>query len=228
MEQILIGIDRDGTLLKDEGKYPGSKDHPIDTFELLPGVADGIKLLRQIPGDVKIVMVTNQSGPACYKMDVRTVEQSNARVHELLKAQGASLDGIYYCPHVTHDYAAACAKENKPIDASYVSDCRDRKPMTGMIEKAVYDFWKKPAEPAYCKIYVIGDRVDADIEMARRAKGVGIFVPSDVKDHSSMTMAHEFKKQHKDSIYIAKNFLDGANWILQRETKHVHAVSKTA
>lgn len=228
MEQILIGIDRDGTLLKDEGKYPGSAEHPIESFELLPGVIDGIKLLRQIPGDVKLVMVTNQSGPARQKMDIATVERSNAHVQELLKQHGVSLDGIYYCPHVTPEYEAQCEKEHKPIDHSFVNNCRDRKPMTGMIEKAVYDFWHVPAEPAHCKIYVIGDRIDADIDMARRAKGIGIFVPSDVKDHSSMAMAHDYKKQHPDSIYIAKNFKDGASWILQRETKQNTAVAKTA
>lgn len=228
MEQILIGIDRDGTLLKDEGKYPGSAEHPIDTFELLPGVVDGIKLLRAISPAVKLVMVTNQSGPARKKMDIATVERSNARVQELLKQQGVSLDGIYYCPHVTHDYAAKCEQDHKPIDASFVQDCRDRKPYTGMIEKAVFDFWHVPAEPAHCRIYVIGDRIDADVEMARRAKGIGVFVPSDVKDHSSMAEAHDYKKHYPDSIYIAKNFKDGASWILQRETKHAPAVSKTA
>lgn len=215
MEHILIGIDRDGTMLCDTGKYPGSKDHPLDQFELMPGVAEGIALLRSIPcTDVKLVMVSNQSGPARGKVDITGVEQSNARVKELLQEKGVVLDGVYYCAHVPQLYVDSTRKKYGPdvlINKEFVAECRDYKPMTGMIEKAAKDFWHVP--PEQCLIYVIGDRMDADIEMARRARGIGVFVPSDVKDHSDTDKANAFAKEHPGTIYVAKDFADGAKWI---------------
>ena len=155
------------------------------------------------------------------------MDRSNARIIALLGNEGVSLDGVYYCPHVSAEYVAKTkAKYGNDvfINPDFVRECREYKPMTGMIEKAVKDIWHSPAEPAHCRIYVIGDRVDADIELARRAKGIGVFVPSDVKDHSSLAEAHAFQKEHPESIiYVAKSFVDGASWILQRETKHLRA-----
>jgi len=215
MERILIGIDRDGTMLFDTGKYPGSKDHPLDKFELMPGVAEGIALLRGIPdADVKLVMVTNQSGPARGKVDIAGVEQSNARVKELLREKGVALDGVYYCAHVPASYVASTKKKYGDavfINPDFVAECRDYKPHTGMIEKAAKDFWNVP--PEKCLVYVIGDRVDADIEMARRAKGIGVFVPSDVKEHNNVREAHAFAKENPGKVYVAKDFADGAKWI---------------
>jgi HAD superfamily hydrolase (TIGR01662 family) len=234
MERILISIDRDGTLIKDSGDYPGSDDYPLERFELMPGVAEGLKLLRTIPGaDVKIVMVTNQSGPVRGKISGtpeevrRKIGRANEYINNaLLKPNGVKLDGMYYCEHAPQSYVDCVRKDygpDVPINPDFVMECRDWKPMTGLIERAVSDFWKKPAEPAHCKVYVIGDRVPVDIELARRAKGVGVFVPSDVKKHSRVQEAYDFQKLHPDKIYIAKGFMDGALWIVQRETENLKA-----
>jgi D-glycero-D-manno-heptose 1,7-bisphosphate phosphatase len=215
MERILIGIDRDGTLLFDTGKYPGSNMHPLDQFQLMPGVVEGIKHLRGIPdADVKLVMVTNQSGPARCKMDITAVERANARVVELLKEQDVSLDGVYYCAHVPDAYVVKTREKygiDVPFNEKFFAECRDYKPMTGMIEKAAKDFWH--IAPELCRVYVIGDRVEADIELALRAKGTGVFVPSDVKDHSDIKQAHALAKENPDKVYVAKDFADGAKWI---------------
>ncbi len=65
----------------------------------------------------KAVVVTNQRGIALGLMSEADLEAVNARLEELLAAEGAHLDAILHCPHAK----GAC-------------DCR--KPGTGMFERA--------------------------------------------------------------------------------------------
>ncbi len=118
-ESPALFIDRDGTIIVD-------KDYLADPggVELISGSARAIKLARD--AGYKIVIVTNQSGVARGFHSIKDVEHTNARVLEVLAAEGAEVDGLYYCPH--H------AREG--LVAKYAVPCNCRKPRAGMAEEA--------------------------------------------------------------------------------------------
>ena len=106
-------VDRDGTL-NFEFEYIGDPAKAV----LLPRTAAAIRLLNR--AGVPVLVISNQAGVARGFFTTAEVERVNARIDELLKAEGARLDGWYYCPHHP-DFTGAC-------------ECR--KPAPGMILRA--------------------------------------------------------------------------------------------
>jgi histidinol-phosphate phosphatase family protein len=131
-----VVVDRDGTLIV-EKNYLSSADQ----VELLPNAAAALKRLRG--AGLGIVMISNQSGVGRKYFEMADVGRVNARVSELLVADGAVLDAVYICPH-TPDDRCAC-----------------RKPEPRMLEQAAADFGFAPAEA-----FVIGDKA-CDIGLGR-------------------------------------------------------------
>lgn len=144
MNRIVL-IDRDGTI-NVERNYLSDPAQ----IELLPGAAEGIKLLREL--GLPVVVVTNQSGIGRGYFDLKRLEEIHDRLHEALKEQGAKVDAIYFCPHTPED------------------QCGCRKPSTGMADKAAKDFNADPS-----KSFVIGDNV-CDIELGKNIGAETILV----------------------------------------------------
>jgi D-glycero-D-manno-heptose 1,7-bisphosphate phosphatase len=100
-----VFLDRDGTLVEEV-------DYLIDPGQvrLIPGAAAAVRRLNQAGWPV--VIVTNQSMIARGMANERQLGRIHARLAELLSAEGAQLDGIYYCPHHPElgvpPYRAAC------------------------------------------------------------------------------------------------------------------------
>jgi rfaE bifunctional protein nucleotidyltransferase chain/domain len=141
-------IDRDGVINRDVGYL-----HHREQFEFLPGVIDGLSLLRQ--AGYVIVVVTNQSGIARgYYSHDQYVEVTNWMEAELLRA-GVRIDGIYHCPHHPDGVVEALAVH-----------CDCRKPAPGMIERAAEDL-----NISLETSFFIGDQ-ETDV-MAARAANVG-------------------------------------------------------
>lgn len=149
-------LDRDGVLIRDHGYVYKPED-----IEILPGVFEGLKLLRE--NSYRLILVSNQSGVArglftCAQVDV---------FHQALQSQiqaacGITLDGIYYCPHHPEGQVK-----------SYAVNCRCRKPEPGLLEQAGADFaidWERS--------FLVGDK-DSDIECAMRAGIRGIQIEND-------------------------------------------------
>jgi D-glycero-D-manno-heptose 1,7-bisphosphate phosphatase len=87
-----VFLDRDGTIVDDPGfLYEPSK------VKLLPGAADAIRRLNE--HGFLVVVVTNQSGIARGLYTVADYSAVQRRLDELLAAQGAHVDGSYFCPH---------------------------------------------------------------------------------------------------------------------------------
>ncbi len=224
MEKILVGVDCHGTLIRDNGRFPGSLWPKTDDLSILPGVVEGIKLLRAIPdSDVKVVMISNQSGPARGKVRLENIPHINEYINGLLKKQGAGLDGMYFCEHVPHSYVSDLMRR-KPgefVDKRYVQECQDWKPWFGMFTRAVADLWEASL-PGCGRLYMIGDRADPDLQTAltinrtaQERKCVGVFVQSDVKEHSFLHEAEALQKEHPDCVYIARDFLHAAELVKQ-------------
>ena len=84
-------IDRDGTI----NKYvPYIKD--IDKFEIMENVSKAIRMINS--SDWLAIVVTNQPQVAKGILSKEGVEAMHIKMNKLLNADGAKLDGIYYCP----------------------------------------------------------------------------------------------------------------------------------
>lgn len=125
-KQRAIFLDRDGTI----NKYIGFLRN-IDEFELLPGVADAIKKINA-SGFLAIV-VTNQPVIARGEVTYDELQEIHNKMETLLGADGAYLDGIYYCPHHPHKGYEGEISELK-------FDCECRKPKAGMLLRAAQDY----------------------------------------------------------------------------------------
>jgi len=141
----VVALDRDGTIIV-ERNYLADPDG----VELLPGAPEGIRRLREL--GCTILVVSNQSGVGRGFFDLATVERVNARMAELLAREGASIDGIYVCPHAPEE------------------GCGCRKPRTGLLDRAAEDYGFEPSS-----LFVIGDNV-CDMELGAMAGAITILV----------------------------------------------------
>ena len=119
-------LDRDGTLNVPNGYIARPED-----LRLLPGAAQAVRLLNR--ARVRAIVVTNQPVLARGECDERTLERIHARLEMELGAEGAFLDGLYYCPH--HPDRGFPGE----VPALKI-DCACRKPGTGLLEQALCDF----------------------------------------------------------------------------------------
>ena len=124
-KQKAIFLDRDGTI----NKYVGFL-RKEEEFELLPGVADAIKIINK--SGYLAVVVTNQPVIARGEVTFEGLETIHNKMETLLGKKGAYLDGIYFCPHHPHSGYEGEVKELK-------IDCDCRKPKPGMLLKAAED-----------------------------------------------------------------------------------------
>jgi histidinol-phosphate phosphatase family protein len=135
-------LDRDGVINR---KAP-TEDEYITRWEeiqILPGVVEAIALLNQ--ADFRVIVVSNQR---CVAKGLLTVEELNSlhqRMCSELAAEGAKIDGVYYCPH----------EEDPP--------CRCRKPEPGMLFAAAGEHHVDLGSS-----WMIGDS-EKDVEAGRRA-----------------------------------------------------------
>ena len=137
-KQKAIFLDRDGTI----NKYKGFLRN-IDDFELLPTVSEAIKLINK--SGYLAVVVTNQPVIARGEVTYDELNEIHNKMETLLGADGAYLDGIYFCPHHPDSGFEGEIKELK-------FDCDCRKPKPGMLLKAAEDF-----NIDLTKSWIIGD-----------------------------------------------------------------------
>ena len=134
-------MDRDDTLMVDVGYC----DNP-ELVQLIPGAAEGIRLLKD--AGYHIVIVTNQSGIGRGYFDKESLDKVNGRLRNELRERGADYDALYYCPH-------------RPEE-----ECDCRKPKPGLLVRAASDL-----DIDLDSSYAVGDR-DLDVE-AGKAAGTG-------------------------------------------------------
>lgn len=120
MSQPAVFLDRDGTIIDDVGYL-----NDPEKVRLLPGAADAIRRMRS--AGYRVVIISNQSGIARGLLDEPTLAQIQARLEELLDQDGASLDGVYYCPYLDGPDA---------VVEAYRRNSELRKPRPGMLFQA--------------------------------------------------------------------------------------------
>jgi D-glycero-D-manno-heptose 1,7-bisphosphate phosphatase len=190
MSHKAVFLDRDGTLNEEVGYV-----NHIERFHLLPRVGQAIRLLNQ--HEWKAVVITNQSGVARGYFPESLVHQIHRKMEELLKGEGAHLDGIYYCPH--HPEIGS---------PPYRQKCQCRKPATGLVEEAV-----KKLDLDLSRSYVVGDR-GADIEFALRIGAKAILVLTGYGRGEWEFSSGQWKVKPD---YVAEDLFEAVQWILQKE-----------
>ena len=147
--QKAIFLDRDGTINIHRGHLSD-----IDKFELLPNVANAIKLINQ-SGYLAIV-ITNQPVISRGDLTFDGLDEIHKKMETLLGKEGAYLDAIYFCPHYPESGFPGEVKELK-------IDCDCRKPKIGMLLKA-----KERFNIDFESSWFIGD-ADLDIQCGKNA-----------------------------------------------------------
>lgn len=147
-----VFLDRDGTII-DELGYLGDPSRIV----LYPWSCGALRELKA--AGFVIVVVTNQAGVARGYFDEDTVRAVNAALDSRVRAEGAAVDGYYYCPH-----------HPEGVVERYRRTCRCRKPATGMVEDAARDLGLDVA-----RSWVVGDTW-LDVGLALNAGARGILV----------------------------------------------------
>ena len=141
----LVFLDRDGVVIKDVNNL--TKPEQI---ELLPGAAEGIRLLND--ARIYVIIITNQPVIARGWVIKVEVEKIHKILENKLNEQGAKIDKFYYCPH----HPNATVEKYKKV-------CNCRKPEPGMLLKGAKDFGVSIGES-----YMVGDS-PSDIFAGKKA-----------------------------------------------------------
>lgn len=182
-----VFFDRDGTINVEAGYIKDLKN-----LKLIDGAAKGIKKLKE--AGFFIVLVTNQSGPARNYYSEDWVNTLNNTVQKMLNEEGASLDEIYYCPHLPDG-----------IVSEYTKNCDCRKPEIGMFLKA-----KEKLNLDFSKSFMVGDKA-TDVEAGHNAGCKSILLKT---GYGEKVLSGEYQSI-PNADYIAESIIDACEWILQ-------------
>lgn len=141
----LVLIDRDGTL--NVNKHYLSDPAQL---ELIPRAAEALKVLHRL-GLINVV-ITNQSAIGRGFFGEKRLAEIHEKLAELLAAEDAKIDAVYFCPHTPDD------------------GCNCRKPLPQMAFQAAADFSANLE-----KSFVVGDN-ECDIELGANIGATTILV----------------------------------------------------
>jgi histidinol-phosphate phosphatase family protein len=148
-----VFLDRDGTIIHDRRYLSDPRG-----VEPLPGATDGLAALRKL--GARLVVISNQSGVGRGYFTIDDVARVNARMSEILRRQGVTLDAIYVCPHAPDE------------------GCDCRKPQPGLIIRAATELGIDLGAS-----FIVGDR-EVDVA-AGHAAGV---IPIAIGDETTATL----------------------------------------
>jgi D-glycero-D-manno-heptose 1,7-bisphosphate phosphatase len=154
-----VFLDRDGTLNHDIGYL-----HRIADLRWLPGAVNAIRRLND--SGYYVFIVTNQSGVAHGIYDETAIHDLHRWMSEQLRAAGAHIDDIRYCPHHPQGSIAA-----------YRTTCSCRKPAAGMLLDLMR-VWPVIREASM----MIGDK-ESDAAAGRAAGIASAIVPAGSLEH---------------------------------------------
>jgi D-glycero-D-manno-heptose 1,7-bisphosphate phosphatase len=183
-----VFLDRDGTVTEEVGYV----NHP-SRLNLLPAAAEGIAALNR--AGVPVLLATNQAGVARGYFTEDLITVCLDRLRDLLAAEGAHLDAMYYCPH--HPTAG---------EAPYRQACGCRKPKTGMLERGAAEFGLDLS-----RSYVVGDKI-SDVAFAHAAGCKGVMV---LTGYGLGEMVYQRQDWTEEPDFIAEDLASAARWILE-------------
>jgi D-glycero-D-manno-heptose 1,7-bisphosphate phosphatase len=185
-----VFVDRDGTMIEERG-YLDS----LDAMQLFPWTAAAVRDLRS--AGYPVIVITNQAGVARGYFDEAFVRTAHAHLDRLLAAEGAAVDGYYYCPHHPEGRVE-----------SYRITCGCRKPATGMLDAAARDHGIDLS-----RSFMIGVKW-LDVALAQNAGASGILVRTGYGTGVESAPSDEVRP-----AAIVDTLGEAANWILGREAR---------
>lgn len=187
MNRPAIFLDRDGTLIEDREyiREPGQ-------VALAPRAAEGLRAMREL--GFPLYVISNQSGIARGILTERDLRAVNLRMIAVLAKEGATVDGMYFCPHHPEG--------SEPL---YRVDCECRKPKPGLLHQAAGEHGLDPA-----RSFLVGDSV-RDLLAGRSVGSRTILV---LTGNGRKTLGEG--PTHPDADFIASDLMDAAGWIRQR------------
>lgn len=162
MKRPAVFLDRDNTIIHNDGDLGDP-----DALKLIQGAAPAIASLCGLA--YKVIVVTNQGGVARGKYSVEDVEATHERLEQMIRerANGARIDGFYYCPFHPQGTVAKYKKEHPT-----------RKPKPGMLLQAAEDH-----DIDLAQSWMVGDAI-RDIEAGAAAGCRTILLSADWTDTS--------------------------------------------
>ncbi len=145
MSQMVI-IDRDGVINQDSDDYIKSPDEWIP----ISGSLEAICRLKK--AGYLVTVASNQSGLARGLYSEETLKQIHDKMDRMLAARGASVDGIFYCPHGPE------------------ANCVCRKPKPGLLIQIARQF-----DIDLSRTHFVGDSI-SDIQAAKMVKALPVLV----------------------------------------------------
>ncbi len=181
-KEVLVVLDRDGTLIEHSCDFFGQQENWREELKLMMPVVSMVAYL-QTKFKVTAIVASNQAGVARGLYACSRVEEIHQHIHNLLKTQGITISCWKYCPDVDKVYADAM---NGKIDflPSFIKDNTKRKPNTLLVDEALQELGRTKQE--FAKIIVFGDRSE-DEGLAANLKATFI----DVKGKTFEEMKNE-------------------------------------
>jgi D-glycero-D-manno-heptose 1,7-bisphosphate phosphatase len=175
-------LDRDGVINR---KAPTESGYITrwEEMEILPGVVEAIALLNG--AKFRVIVVSNQRCVAKGLLTKDELDSLHQSMCDALVARGATIDGVYYCPH----------EEQPP--------CSCRKPKPGMLFTAAREH-----QIDLSSSWMVGDSVK-DVEVGRSAgcKTARVLPPhvatdgnADVVARSLLDAAHQILRMEEEQI----------------------------
>lgn len=185
-----VFLDRDGTINEEVGYL-----HEPERVLLINGAAKAVKRLNDC--GLVVICVSNQAGVAKGFYPIEAVNEVNKRIETLLAAEGAFLDGIYFCPH--HPTEG---------DPPYRAICHCRKPSPGMLEDAARTYNIELRHS-----YLVGDRL-TDIQTAQNVglKGILVLTGYGASEFEVLKKNHDNYPDH-----ICNDLSAAVDWIIAHE-----------
>ncbi len=110
-----IFLDRDGVLIENQPDY-------VRDWTQVKIIPEAVHALSIAPiKNYKVIIVTNQSAVGRGIILLKTAEEINQRLINLIRDRGGHIDGVYMCPHAPED------------------GCSCRKPLPGLLLQAAKD-----------------------------------------------------------------------------------------
>lgn len=177
----VVGLDRDGTIIKDIGNYITDPNQVVP----IPGSLDAIKILRD--KGHKLVIITNQGGISKGLQTTQQVENVNNHLMSIFGQNGiSSIDGLYY----------STSSMKKDIFA---------KPNIGMFNRAKDELkvdWKKG--------WYVGDKI-SDLKAADKAGSKPILVLTGHGKETLEKLNTYANRDLKKKTLVFNNLLEFAN-----------------
>lgn len=187
-----VFLDRDGTINEEVGYLKS-----LDMLKVIPGAGAAIRRLNG--AGFKVVIITNQSGVARGYFPESLVHEAHDLLTATLRKDGASIDGIYYCPH--HPTAG---------NSKHTVQCDCRKPATGLIDRAARDM-----DIDLKRSFMVGDKW-SDVELGHRAGARSILVRTGFAPDDS---GNKRPPNVEDPDFTAHDLAEAADWIIEQKRR---------